>query len=395
MDNSIYPVVVLVGYNRPESMKRLMESVVAAEYPPNHEITLIISLDASDKSDEIERIVNQIPWRHGEKKVIRYKERQGLKKHIISCGNYSKQYGAVIILEDDLFVSPGYYLFTVEALKKYATDPRIAGIALYCHNWNGYSNCRFIPKNNGYDIFLGQFSITWGQCWTANEWNSFHSWLEKQNNEFEDDVRLPAVVARWGKQSWGKFFFKFVVQNNLFYVVPYQSMSTNFSDTGEHNNASNTAHQVPLGEHPARRYCFPEFQSAIKYDAFFERVLSKCEVIDGICGSEICMDLNDCRRVTNGERYLISTRKLPYNVVKSYGIKLRPIEDNIMYNISGNDIILYDINKQIIDLPCVNISNSRTAYEMYGIEWDRQIKFGIYTFMAKVRKKLLEHLGKR
>ena len=104
----IKPVIVAVGYNRPHCMKRLLESIGNAEYEID-DVTLIISIDESNKSDLVQKVAEDFDWKHGEKIIRRFPERQGLKKHIIQCGDLSEKYGAVIILEDDLYVSPGFY----------------------------------------------------------------------------------------------------------------------------------------------------------------------------------------------------------------------------------------------------------------------------------------------
>ena len=45
------PAIIIIGYNRVDRVKRLMQSVVNTEYLDDN-VTLIISLDPSDKSKE-------------------------------------------------------------------------------------------------------------------------------------------------------------------------------------------------------------------------------------------------------------------------------------------------------------------------------------------------------
>ena len=68
--------------------------------------------------------------KYGEKIVLCHPERLGLRRHIISCGDLTEKYGAVMILEDDLYVSPDFYNYAMRALDKYGEHPQIAGIAL-------------------------------------------------------------------------------------------------------------------------------------------------------------------------------------------------------------------------------------------------------------------------
>ena len=50
---------------------------------------------------------------------------------MLQCGDISYEYGSVIVLEDDLFVSPFFYKYAVEAQEFYRDDNRIGGISLY------------------------------------------------------------------------------------------------------------------------------------------------------------------------------------------------------------------------------------------------------------------------
>ena len=156
-------------------MKRLLMSVNKAYYSVD-DITLIVSIDECASSDLVEKVARSVGWDHGELIVRRFPQRQGLRKHVIQCGDLSEQYGAVIILEDDLLVFPSFYQYTYEAVNFYNGDKKVSGIALYGHAWNGYSDLEFKPMQNEFDAYFGQFSITWGQCWTRMQWKNFKDW---------------------------------------------------------------------------------------------------------------------------------------------------------------------------------------------------------------------------
>ena len=96
--------VVVVGYNRSDSMRRILGSLAKADYKEK-DIPLVISIDHSGR-EEVEQVAREFQWNYGPKEVICHKERLGLRKHIISCGDLTRRYGAVMILEDDLYVSP-------------------------------------------------------------------------------------------------------------------------------------------------------------------------------------------------------------------------------------------------------------------------------------------------
>ena len=89
MEN-IKPVIVAVAYNRIDALERLLNSVEAARYDDD-DITLIISIDHGG-GNEIVRFAERFNWSHGNKIVRTFSENQGLKKHIIQCGEKYENY---------------------------------------------------------------------------------------------------------------------------------------------------------------------------------------------------------------------------------------------------------------------------------------------------------------
>ena len=66
------------------------------------------------------------------------------------------------------------------------------------------------------------------------------------------------------------------------------------------------------------------------------------EGLKDICGmNDIAIDLYG-NRENIVQRYLLSIRHLNFKIIKHYGIRLRPIELNVLLDIPGNGIYLYD-----------------------------------------------------
>ena len=152
--------VIVVGYNRPGSLKRILQSLAKADYNYT-DITLHISIDHSG-NEEVVDIAKMFEWKYGEKKVMYHPERLGLRRHIISCGDLTEEYGAVMILEDDLYVSPDYYNYAMQALEKYGDCPQIAGISLNTRKELLESPYPFYPLHTGYDVYFQQFASSCG-----------------------------------------------------------------------------------------------------------------------------------------------------------------------------------------------------------------------------------------
>ena len=109
--------IVVIGYNRPNSMQRLLNSLKVAEYYLD-DVPLIISIDNSG-SNNVKEVAEKFIWPYGKKTIKTYNKRLGLKKHILECGKYTLSYKNIIVLEDDIYVSPVFYKFAKEAVEFY------------------------------------------------------------------------------------------------------------------------------------------------------------------------------------------------------------------------------------------------------------------------------------
>lgn len=343
---NVKPVIVVVAYRRLHTLKRLLKSVESAFYSSNN-ITLIISIDYHSENADVVQCASEFQWRHGTKIVKTHEENLGLRRHIIECGDYSIDYGAVIILEDDEIVAPSFYEYTRQAHDFYDEDERIAGIALYSHEWNGYAGKKFQPVCKEGDTYFGQFSCTWGQSWSGKQWKAFKDWYA-HNPEIRQDELLPPPIYAWTK-SWGKFFARYLVESGRYYVMPYRPVSTVFGETGTHAVRPEMEVQVALylGQNNCR---FVPFERGQHYDMFFENVDLKKVLADRyhISEKDICVDLYALSKRGYGDkRYILTTRKLNYRVMESYDLNLRPHDMNVLMDIRGKGIYLYDTKEKM------------------------------------------------
>ncbi len=149
------PSIVVVTYNRPASLNRLLSFLSTAIYNSS-DVNLIISIDyqASELHNDVVKIARDFNWKYGFKKIIEQKKNLGLKAHILSCGDLSEEYGAVIVLEDDLIVSPFFYDYALQSLEVYKEDLNIAGISLYTFEWSQVADRSFLPAPSGSEVFF-------------------------------------------------------------------------------------------------------------------------------------------------------------------------------------------------------------------------------------------------
>lgn len=332
--------LIVVGYKRINGLSRLLNSLNAADYF-GEEPTLIISIDNSGDST-VELFAKDFRWLHGEKRIKTYFERQGLREHILKCGDMVDEFDAVAILEDDLYVSPGFFAYMKATVEKYYYDDRIAGISLYNYCWNENVGLPFQAAKSEYDGYFIQTSQSWGQIWMRDQWRAFREWYKDNAEEIEKDGTIPLVIANWPASSWKKYHVKYCVTNNKYMFFPYESVSTCFSEIGEHCKRRDTFFQVPLLYGIKKNYILPELDDvkAVKYDVYFERILNR-ETIGGISTKDISVDLYGSK-ININKRYLLTTKVHPYLIVQKYGLCLKPQEENVLRDIEGDDIFLYD-----------------------------------------------------
>lgn len=377
--------LVVIGYNRIPGMLRLLESIEHAEYE-NDQVTLIVSLDNCGDSGP-EEAAKSFRWSHGEKIVRTFPERQGLRKHILSCGDYLKEYDAIAVLEDDLVVSPAFYDYMKQSVEFYKDHKEIAGISLYSHKLNVNRNLPFVPQPDAYDNFFMQFAQSWGQVWMKEQWFAFKDWYEKHVDEPVEAENVPEFVSSWPKTSWLKYHIKYCISENKYFVYPYHSLTTCYSDAGEHCKEANTIYQVPMIRKTGMKYRFCEdIKNGVCYDAFFERQ-GLGEVLN-LQEAELCVDFYGTKGNRENRRFWITREKLPYKIIASYDFCMRPQECNVLEHISGDCIHLYDTKNSSTSEKKTIRENFRTITYYYNItaRWREVLDYFVIRMKDRVKK---------
>lgn len=376
------PAVVAIGYNRVEPLRRLLNALENSFYD-EYNVPLIISIDHGG-GKEVLALAENATWTHGEKIVRTFDENQGLKKHLIQCGDLSMKYGAVIIFEDDILPSPVYYQYIMQALPFYEHNEKIIALSLYSQHWNGYANRIFEPIQNGFDVYASQVVCSWGECIIGNQWKYFKEWFAQNEDNLKFNSEVPSVVYSWDK-SWCKYLMYYITSHDKYFITPYFSLATNFNDAGTHMNESACVFQQPLLT-GTRNFILGQFDELIHYDAFSENIELK-ESLTEKYHKKICIDYFGTRDNRTEYDLCLSSVLLPYKVIASYGLEMKPYELNILYNTEGNDIFLYDVKQ-----PQQSRRNWRhhfklVKYDVGDLPWEDSVFLAGYMTIKKFLKK--------
>lgn len=361
--------IVAVGYNRINSIKRLLDSLVSANYTED-DIPLVISIDCSG-DEGLYKFVKEFCWPHGKKHVIIHEKRLGLKNHILSCGDLTEYFKGVIILEDDIFVSEYFYTYVTNVVNYYYDERRVGGVSLYQNEMYGTLPVYFY--NDGTDCYLKQTPASWGECWTDRQWKLFREWFDKFNDDNFKQIDMPDYIKGW-KKAWSKYYMAYLIETNRYFIFPYISHTTCFGDVGEHGASISTSGQAELLCGP-RKYCFKPYDDMVKYDIYcVNEYIYKWL---GIEKKDLCVDWYYDNDNSRKARYLLTTKELPYTKVKMFGLQMRPIELNIKYTIPGNSIFLYDTIKGAANAKSGSVPISYASYHLRSFNIELAFRFSI------------------
>ena len=321
------PTIVVLAYNRQPSLNNLLNSLSRAEYGVNH-VNLVISIDYSGLHD-VYNLAEDFNWEHGEKIIIKHEKNLGLRHHVLYCGDLSLQYDSVIILEDDLLVSPNFYLYAKAALKFYKNNSNIAGISLYHNEHNEATELPFEAIDEGYDTYFVKAPSSWGQLWTSKQWESFKIWYDKGQQVLDVDF-LPDNVIAWPETSWKKYFCKYLIETQSYFVFPKTAFTTNSGAIGEHHSEITGLHQASLSIQKDN-FKFPRIEDTINvYDQFFEICQDSINSIENFDLKDIEVDVFGTKPIHKVKsKYVLSSKvcKVP---IKAYAVTYYPINLNVL-----------------------------------------------------------------
>lgn len=164
---TLAPILLFV-YNRPEHVRRSIESLLRNELAAQSEL-FIYADAAKDETEEtaVTEVRRYIKGIEGFKSVhITERERNwGLANNVIDgVTTLVNRYGRVIVLEDDLIVAPYFLQFMNDALETYKDSQEVGHIQA----------CDFTHDPSLPDTFLIKWTGSWGWATWDRAWKKFN-----------------------------------------------------------------------------------------------------------------------------------------------------------------------------------------------------------------------------
>jgi hypothetical protein len=235
--NIVKSAILLIGYNRPELLQKRLHELEKIDYP-----RLFISIDFSDDDTLIkhQRIISKWMSQQNQDKIeLNYfKKNQGLTKHISnSISRVLGQFNSIIIIEDDVQMSPEAIISLDYCLSRYGNE-------IWFGSVSGFSALRLKFLASGLNLpRKTPYFACWGWGTTATVWNKYN--VDLSNINLSDELNKSKIwhklnseqqsvwLGRFGKVqnnpniTWDIQFQYMSFVNNLLHVVPISSLSDN------------------------------------------------------------------------------------------------------------------------------------------------------------------------
>jgi hypothetical protein len=334
------PTVVIVAYNRPDALTRLLDSLLRADIPSD--TSLVISIDGGGShAAQMRSVASSLAWPHGDKQIALHDRNLGMVAHSDYCGGLSEKYGSIVRLEEDNLVSAAFYRYASQALNFYASDSRIAGVSLYGLWFHGYSAYPFVPYLDDSDAFFAQVAWSHGQAYTQAQWQAFRQWREAAPHRPIQSDLIHDVYTTFDQAEWFHIGTQYLAETGRYYVFTRESHVTNSGDAGTHFARSTHYFQVPL-QHFRRDFHFqPLDASHAIYDSFMEMQPGCLSgLTDRLNGYEFELDLYAQKSLAKIRASYVLTTQRSHKPVMTFGLAMWPPEENVVTGVTGAEIAL-------------------------------------------------------
>ena len=272
-----YAPITLFTYSRADHTKSAVESLLKNKEAA--ESDLFIFSDGPKTEEKRKAVEENRKYIHtitGFKSVhiVEHEKNQGLANSLIAgITEIVNQYGRVIVVEDDLILSPYFLQFMNEALEKYKDEDRVASISAFLNP----IDCE-AP-----DTFFLRYFACWGWATWKRGWDILINddrVLLKQLRWKKNDFNIGGTGPFYGilycdkiglNDSWAVRFYASQFLAGKLQLFPGRSMAIQTGTDGSGTHGTDADHKydkmqlsmrpIPIGEIPVE-------ESKEMYDAF-------------------------------------------------------------------------------------------------------------------------------
>jgi Glycosyl transferase family 2 len=276
--------IVLFAYIRPQHTRRLLESLAANDLAAQSELWVFVDAPKPTATDQdlanhqaVLDLVQERAW-CGQVHLRARPTNLGLAKSITSgVSEVVGQYGRGIVLEDDLFVAPGFLRYMNDALDLYAHDEQVMHVSGFM-----YPIRQQLPDTFFYTKISCWGWATWQRAWQHFDPDARHLYDELERQHLLDRFNLGGAynfsehllanaTGQW--QTWAIKWQASVFLRRGLCLSPHQSLVRNlgFDGSGEHCHLDHNEHsqhpmadhvpvaRIPLKENPAARSAVAQY----------------------------------------------------------------------------------------------------------------------------------------
>ncbi len=253
MCRTILSPIAVIAFNRPDSLKATLTSLAANPLADQSDLFIFIDGPRENKSGEVEKVEKVKTVAEAAKgfKSITIKaspQNKGLAKSIVGAATeLVNEYGKMIVVEDDLYLSPSFLTYMNTMLDAYENDPRIMQIT-------GYSAKIRCFKRFHCDHYMTHRAHSWSWATWKDRWETV-DWEVKDYDELAASKELQKAFCEYGSDLFGmlrgwktgrnnSWFVRFAYsmhKQGRFTIAPIQSLVRNdgFGADATHCNTYN------------------------------------------------------------------------------------------------------------------------------------------------------------